>query len=115
MQTCYDEARRFAMLKLTSETDVNRRLPLIELVKHYRIEGLTLYGSTLYKGICPFCTRPEFQVMPTHAMWSCFACNRIGTTFDLAVKLEGIPEREVLQRMNDWICGESVIGSVVCR
>ena len=114
LQTCYNEERRFAVLKLISETDVNRRLSLIELVKHYHIQDLILCGSTLYRGVCPFCKQPEFQVMPIHAIWLCFACDRTGTTFDLVAELERIPKDEVLQRINSWICGESVIGSVVC-
>ena len=114
-ETCYDVTRRATMLHLNSEDDVNRRLPLIELVKHYQIQGLTLCGSTLYHGVCPFCQNPQFQAMPIHAMWLCFACNRTGTTFDLVVKLEGISKEETIQRINAWICGESAIGSLVCR
>src|SRR5690349_4488903 len=113
-QNCYNGARRCAMLTLASEADVNRRLPLIELVKHYHIKELILCGSTLYRGICPFCAKSEFQVMPIHAMWLCFACNLSGTTFDLVVGLEKVSKDEALQRINSWICGETVIGSLVC-
>lgn len=102
------------MLNLVSDVDVNRRLPLIELVKHYHIKGLILSGSTLYCGICPFCNKSEFQVMPIHAMWLCFACNQTGRTFDLVVKLEKVSKKKALERINTWICGESVIGSAVC-
>ena len=102
------------MLRLASEADVNRRLPLIEMIKHYHIQGLVLSGSTLYRGICPFCGKPEFQAMPVHARWLCFACDRTGRTFDLARQLEDITHKAALCRINTWIRGESVIGSIIC-
>lgn len=103
------------MTKLDSEADVDRRLPLIELAKHYDIQGLTLFGSTLCKGICPFCKKPEFQIMSVHAMWLCFACSRTGTTIDLVTEIEGISKQEAIELINSWIYGESVVGSLVCR
>jgi DNA primase len=102
------------MLHVASEADVNRRVPVIELVKHYHIQGLILCGSTLYRGVCPFCSKPEFQVMPIHALWLCFSCGRGGTTFDLVVKLEEVSVKEALGKINSWLCGESTIGLLVC-
>jgi ribosomal protein L37AE/L43A len=102
------------MKKLTSEADVNHRLPIIELVKHYQIKGLTVYGSTLCHGICPFCGKAKLQIMPTQGLWLCFDCRKAGRTFDLAVELEGVARADVLDRINSWICGESTIGYMVC-
>jgi hypothetical protein len=102
------------MMKLTSETDVNHRVSLIELIKHYHIQGLSLSGSTLYQGVCPFCSKSELQVMPTHGLWLCHACKRYGKPFDLVKMLEGVSVTDTLERINSWVCGESTIGSVVC-
>jgi DNA primase len=102
------------MMKLTSEADVNHRLSLIELAKHYHIHGLTLCGSSLYRGVCPFCKSSEFQIMPTHGLWFCFGCHEAGKAFDLVTRLEGVSKEKALERINTWICGESTIGYLVC-
>jgi hypothetical protein len=113
-QLCYNTLWSETMLRVVSKTDVNRRVPIVEIVKHYNIKGLTLFGDTLYRGVCPFCGDNEFQVMPTDASWLCCACGQIGKTFDLVAKMEKASEDENLNRINSWICGESSVGLIVC-
>jgi DNA primase len=102
------------MLRLTSEADVNHRLQIIEVLKHYNVQGLVLFGSILYKGVCPFCHETEFQAMPLQGLWSCFACKRAGRTLDLVAEIERLPRAEAIDLINTWVCGESITGSVVC-
>ena len=113
-KTCYSEAQRHPMLILQSEDDVNRRLSLIELAKHYQIEDLVLRGSALCHGACPFCHQLQFRVMPNDGLWICFACRNKGKTLDLVTKLEKVSKVDAIQLINSWICGESLVGSVVC-
>jgi hypothetical protein len=103
------------MLKVISREEANRKVPLFEVLKHYRVRGFRVVGSQLTGGVCPFCGKSEFFGFPVHGFWTCNACEKFGKTLDLVIQMERLSEVEALMRMNQWICGESSIGFAVCR
>jgi phage/plasmid primase-like uncharacterized protein len=103
------------MVTIDSPEEANRKVPLLEIFKHYDIDGLKLHGSRLTNGNCPFCGARQLFAFPTNGTWSCTSCKRFGSTFDLIVSIEKVSEVEALKLLNRWICGESQLGFAVCQ
>jgi DNA primase len=81
---------------------IKERVPLMRVLKRYRVAGLRRSGKDQWRGRCPLHGgegREAFHVNTAKQLFHCFSCGAGGTVLDLVAALEHCGVREAAEKL----------------